>query len=162
MSLSLISQTPQDVLAESERLGRAAEAKEGVLALAKAEHANLIVSDAKLVGLINETRCCAAIPEPRAADFGKLADWHAAVRKWQAERPAIDATLTVMEASRVITLQTLGESVESIGELRSEVAQLEFEAAKFDSDVAQQGAKLMAARADHYQAAMWAARDASR
>ena len=157
MSLSLIPKTPQEALDEGERLGRAAKAKESVLALATARHASLVASDAKLVGLINETLCCAANPEPRAADFGKLSDWHTAVRKWQAERPAIEATLAVMETSRVITLQDIRESVESLSGHRLDLARVESEAAKFDSEVAKEHAKLMAARADYYQSALWLA-----
>ena len=161
MSLSLATAPviPPEVEAEIAMVRQAITAKWGAIADAEVEHANLLKADAKLVAAINDNRRVAAIPEPQAADFAELSDWHAAVRKWRDERLGLDEALAPLEADRNrMANQTVPAAAQKISGLRFDLAQLEFDAAKVENVVAQQHAKLTAERVDHFQRALWTAR----
>ena len=152
---------PPEVEDELVRLGRVIADTQSAIARAEEKHASLVAEDATLVAAINENRRTAAMPEPKAVDFAKVDEWHSATRKWAANRVRVDGALPGLEAERNRKVLELDPAARHIGDHRFNLAQLEFDRAKLENVVAQQHAKEMAARVDHFQRALWTAREAS-
>ena len=152
---------PPEVEDELVRLGQAIADTQSAIAQAEGRNASLVTEDGTLVAAINENRRTAAMPEPKAVDFAKVDEWHSATRKWAANRVRVDGALPGLEAERNRKVLELDPAARHIGDHRFNLAQLEFDRAKLENVVAQQHAKEMAARVDHFQRALWTAREAS-
>ena len=152
---------PPEVEDELVRLGQAIADAQREIAQAEGKHASLVAEDATLVAAINENGRTAAIPEPKAVDFAKVDEWHSATRKWAANRARVDGALPGLEAERNRKVLELDPATRHIGDHRFNLAQLELDRAKLENVVAQQHAKQVAARVDHFQRALWTAREAS-
>ena len=160
-SLTTAPIIPPEVEAELKRLRQATTASEAAITTAKAERAHLDGEVDELAAAMNENRATAAVPELQAADFAELAEWHTAVRDWRSGRSGLDEAHAQLEGERNRKAnEAIPAVAQKIDGLRFEIAQHEFDAAKLDNVVAQQHAKQMAERVDHYQRALWSARHA--
>lgn len=161
LTLATAPETPPEVENELARLGQAIADTQSAIAQAEGKHASLVAEDAKLITAINENRRTAAIPEPKAVDFARVDEWHSETRKWAANRDRVDGALPALEAERNHKILEVDPATRHIGDQRFNLAQLEFDRAKLENVVAQQHAKLTAARVDHCQRALWTVREAS-
>ena len=160
-SLTTAPMIPPEVEAELARLRQAVTVNEAAITTAEAERTHLADEMAELAAVMNENRATAAVPEPQAADFDELAEWHTAVRNWRAGRSGLDEAHAQMEGQRNRKAsEAIPAVAQKIDGLRFEIAQHEFDAAKIDNVVAHQHAKQMAERVDLYQRALWSARQA--
>lgn len=116
---------------------RAIESKKNELAEAEAERQDLVAEDAKLVAEINENRRVASLPEPKVEAFATADEWHAAARKWHADRASIDEAFGPLERDRnELATRRIPTVQVRIRSLHTEVKRLEVELAWTEHKVA--------------------------
>ena len=146
---------PPEVEAELVRLSEAIAHKQLAIAQSEADHKGFLENDARLVAVIREKHRLAAIPEPNAADYPELADWHVAIRKWRAERPELIESLARLqtEHERMVNERIAG-TVQKLSNHQLDLTQLYLDEATVQHSIAHHHARQMAKQVDHFRIAL--------